>query len=336
MRILMILATSNSQLGGMEKHALELANGLSARGQEIHFASAESYRSGLDKGVTHHAMPAKLSRFNPGLLFRLRGIIKAGDFDIVHAQGSKASALISLVGRITSRQNTIATVHNFKSKYPRSGAFHQIIAVSHTLAGHIGYKNVSVVYNGISARKECASELDTGPPSSERPLWLAVGRLVPAKGFDTLIKAFAKTRGSLWIAGEGPERPRLEQLIAAQNQGERIRLLGHQTCIDALMNAADGIVISSRREGFSYVFAEALMAGKPIIATDVPIANEFLDPEFICPPSEPDQLAELMNNMDFRPEIQLKSRTAAKNHLTLDAMIDNTLEVYSKVAHDPS
>ncbi|WP_404368196.1 glycosyltransferase [Marinobacter sp.] len=329
MRILVILATSDGRSGGMEKHATDLANGLAKRGHEIHFASLSAYHPRLDKGVRAVPIPAGASRFNPLLLFSLAPLVKNGGFDLVHAQGSKAAQITGMLKTLFPRQPCVATIHGFKSRYPRASAFCRIIAVSRGLAEHIGSDNVSVVYNGIDAPPGARELSEPVPPPPATPLWLAVGRLVPAKGFDILIEAFSTVPGTLWIAGEGPERARLEQLIQSSAQQDRIRLLGHRSDTGALMDLADAVVISSRREGFSYVFAEALLAEKPVVATDVPIANEFLDPRFICPTSNPHDLAGLMRGMTFEAGQQQEARQAAKTSLTLDAMTENTLAVYA-------
>jgi glycosyltransferase involved in cell wall biosynthesis len=88
-------------------------------------------------------------------------------------------------------------------------------------------------------------------------------------------------------------------------------------------------VNSSRREGFSYVFAEAMLASKPVISTNVPIANEFLPEHHIYRGESPDGFAKLFNSdLGVMFNDQTAARKRAQQELTLDSMINNTLMVY--------
>lgn len=99
------------------------------------------------------------------------------------------------------------------------------------------------------------------------PLLLALGRLHKVKGFDVLIAAMAQLPGVYCvIAGEGPERGALEQQIAAQNLGERVKLLGWRTDTGALLKVADVFVSSSRHEPLGNMVLEAYSAATPVLA----------------------------------------------------------------------
>lgn len=93
-----------------------------------------------------------------------------------------------------------------------------------------------------------------------------VGRLVPRKRFDLLIRAFEQAAlpgARLVIAGEGRERRRLGRLA-----GERVALLGFRRDVKDLYQAFDVFVCPSSYEPFGRVLAEALDGGVPVIATD--------------------------------------------------------------------
>ena len=114
-----------------------------------------------------------------------------------------------------------------------------------------------------------------------RQLLVAVGRLDPQKGFDLLIRAFASVAHRLedWdltIYGEGAQRPQLEALIKATAISDRISLPGVVRDIAPVYARASAVVHPSRYEGYPNVIAEALAAGKPIIATDCPGATSEL------------------------------------------------------------
>lgn len=316
----------------MEKHCQELANGLSEREHHVTYASSTHHQSKLNGRVEKVSLNADKSRLSPSLLVTILRIIKERQFDVVHAQGSKAASMLQLLAPFIREAKLIATIHGFKSGYPKEKAFCRIIAVSKKLATDIGYRNTEVVYNGVAPPQ--ASERSAPVQVQvqlEHPVWLAAGRLVPVKGFDFLVDAFRHVKGTLLIAGSGPEHKRLEQQIEDTSQQGKVKLLGHREDIPALMDLSDGVVISSRREGFSYVFAEALLAGKPVIATDVPIANEFLDSRFIHHDFNPKIFAHMLTtDTDELLKAQSDTRKRANGSLSLESMIENTITVYSE------
>lgn len=101
---------------------------------------------------------------------------------------------------------------------------------------------------------------------------VGVGRLVAAKGFDDLIRAYALARLGmpLLILGEGPERERLEQQIAAADLAGRVVLAGYLANPFAVVSRAAFLVSASHNEGFPNAIAEAMVLGRPVLATDCP------------------------------------------------------------------
>ena len=98
------------------------------------------------------------------------------------------------------------------------------------------------------------------------PLLLALSRLHPAKGLDTLLHALVREpRAYLWIAGEGPLRAELEQLAASLGVAERVRFLGWRSDRAALLAACDIVVFPSRYEPFGTVSLEAWGYRKPLV-----------------------------------------------------------------------
>ena len=114
----------------------------------------------------------------------------------------------------------------------------------------------------------------------EGALIVSPGNLVPLKGHRLAVEALAGLPGAtLLIAGEGPERPALEALIAARGLGSRARLLGSVApeAMPDLLAAADLMLLPSEREGLANVWIEALACGTPILIADVGGAREVLD-----------------------------------------------------------
>jgi glycosyltransferase involved in cell wall biosynthesis len=101
----------------------------------------------------------------------------------------------------------------------------------------------------------------------ERPVFVSAGRMVPQKGFDDLICAFAQqARGSLIILGEGPLRPALEALVQAQGLAGRVQMPGFLHAPEQVLQAADVYVSASHWEGYPLVLIEAYAAGLPVVA----------------------------------------------------------------------
>lgn len=100
------------------------------------------------------------------------------------------------------------------------------------------------------------------------PLALALGRLHPNKGFDTLIAALAQVPElHLWLAGEGELRDALERQARSLGVASRLRFLGWREDTAALLAAADLLVCPSRLEPLGNVVIEAWAAGVPVVAT---------------------------------------------------------------------
>lgn len=109
---------------------------------------------------------------------------------------------------------------------------------------------------------------------------LAAGRLSPEKGVDVLIEAFARVRrvgARLEIAGDGPERPRLERLVAARGLADRVTFHGHVDEIRPFYRRTRVLAVPSRSEAFGMVVVEALAHGLPIVASACTGPTEILD-----------------------------------------------------------
>jgi glycosyltransferase involved in cell wall biosynthesis len=115
-----------------------------------------------------------------------------------------------------------------------------------------------------------------------KPLrFLNVGRLVPVKGQRDLIRGFkeflpACPNAVLHIAGDGPARESLSALIAELALQNSVSLLGGRSDIPQLINEYDCFVFPSHSEGFSGAIVEAMFAGLPVLASDIPVNREVI------------------------------------------------------------
>lgn len=102
---------------------------------------------------------------------------------------------------------------------------------------------------------------------ADAPLVVALGRLHPNKGFDTLLDALAQAKGVyLWLAGEGPLDHALKRQAHTLGIEDRVRFLGWRQDVGALLAAADMLVCSSRSEPLGNTIIEAWSARLPVVA----------------------------------------------------------------------
>ena len=110
------------------------------------------------------------------------------------------------------------------------------------------------------------------------PALVAVGRLMPQKGFDVLIDALpavvaAHPQAVLTIYGDGPDKALLEARADRNGVRGAIHFAGHSAHVLAQVAAADLYISSSRYEGFSNAILEAMALGATVVATDCPGAT---------------------------------------------------------------
>jgi glycosyltransferase involved in cell wall biosynthesis len=167
--------------------------------------------------------------------------------------------------------------------YPRAD---HIIAVSNgvrsDLMSHFGVRPERIASIPNPYDLERIAREGEAPPEIPLPerFMVSVGRLVGAKGFEDLIDAYALADPDipLCILGDGPDRDRLEDHIAARGLKRRVRMLGYAKNPFSIVVRADLFLSASHCEGFPNAMAEAMALGRPIIATDCPSGPaELLD-----------------------------------------------------------
>jgi len=346
-KVLLVLASQG--MGGLEKHTLELSEGLYTNGVEVHLIAPQNLCQSVQnpKIKVHHFEFAN-SRYNPIQLFKIYKLVRKIDPDIVHYQANKAAQIGGLLSKFLHIP-AVCTIHNLKknlsflksfkstiavSTFERFQkaqvlkSFKSTIAVSRNVAQNFPDTTTPVIiYNGI--QKESLQPKTHYRNSDEGSIrWISVGRLVDAKGFDILLNAFAQVPGTLKIVGDGPRMQELTSLCTLNKLDDRVEFLGQRDDVIKLLQESDICVVSSRNEGFSYVIAEALVHQTPVISTDVPVANEFFGDEKICAVGDVNALSELMqraanNNLNYSREF-----TFASENFTIEAMVNKTIDHY--------
>jgi glycosyltransferase involved in cell wall biosynthesis len=163
-----------------------------------------------------------------------------------------------------------------------------------------------------------------------------VRRLTPRTGVDVLLQAFAHVDDDtvLLVAGEGPERERLERLAYELGVAGSVRFLGgvSEERLVELYRAADVTVVPSvSLEGFGLVVLESLACGTPVIGSDVgglPEALADLEPRCVVPAGDPAALAERLG----RPLPRAEVCRAQAEHFSWKRSVERHARLYERVA----
>ena len=213
--------------------------------------------------------------------------------------------------------------------FPRA---HAIVAVSEGVKEDlvrqfsIAPERITVVPNPVDLERIRRASVD--PIASDDfvnggPSIVSVGRLVPLKGFDLLIRAFARLdpslRARLVIIGDGDERGSLERLIAELALTGRVTLVGRQANPWKYMARADVVALASRSEAIPNVIGEAQALGRPVVATNCSAGvAEYLDQGrygLLVPPDDVDALAtgleRMLKDEDFRRTLAARATSRA-------------------------
>ena len=189
--------------------------------------------------------------------------------------------------------------------------------------------SVALLYNGVPA----TSGPDTDPPPAEagsrRLVIGAVGRLVPEKGFDVLLRALAGLpEADLVVMGDGPERAGLEHLGRQLGLQDRITFTGWVEPPWTARWRCDVLAVPSRVEGFGLVAVEALGAGIAVVgARSGGLPEVVADGEtgLLVPPDDPEALAEALRRIRddpaWRAELAERGRADARRRFSVEAMM---------------
>jgi len=200
---------------------------------------------------------------------------------------------------------------------------------------------VKVIYNGVDDRVFTEA---TGAPQPD-PTVVMVARIDPIKDIMSFIEAAAKVKermpeAKFVVYGSVSVPSYYEQCLARKEElqlGNSFIFAGHTSNTSAAYQSGDVIVLSSISEAFPYSVVEAMMTGKPVVATDVGGVKEALaDTGILVRPREPDELAEgimkLLRHPELRVELGREGRQRALSLFTLDRVLELHLKSYIKLA----
>lgn len=318
--------TSSTFFGGPERQMLGLAEAMAGH-IETSFASfPEDDRCSAflhevrARGFPSVALAADFPRVRPAIR-ELTATIREIDCDVLLCHGYKANML----GRVAARRAGIPAVavsRGWTGETSRVKLYDwldrrhlrlmdHVVCVSHGQAEkvrrwcRVPESRLSVIHN--SARLAAFESSDPAArgrllsyfAKGTEQVVLAAGRLSPEKGFGVLVESAATICHDspcvgVALFGEGRERGELERRIGELGLTGRVALPGFRTDLDALIGAADVVVLPSFTEGLPNVALEAGAAGVPVVATAVGGTPEVIADGvtgLLVPPGNPAALA---------------------------------------------
>lgn len=361
----LLVVIDEMEVGGSQRQIVHLLTGIDRERWQpelVYFRNHSFLIERLSRaGIPVHFLP-KRGRLDPGFLMRFAGLLKHGDYDLIHAF-SVTGELWTVLAKIVAgcRTPLIASERNQQVRKPAwywpvkrfvlsrsAGVIANSEAGAQTTAKHtrVAQSFFDTIPNGVEIPSEAspaereATRADVGAPA-DRPLCLFVGRLVPQKNLDCLIAAMAELapgrRPWLAIAGDGPLREHVRSLAAASGVEGDIRLLGERSDATRLMQAADFLVLPSHFEGLSNSLLEAMAAGCPVIASAVGGTPELIEhgrTGLLFPSNDSQALAscidDLCTDAGKRSVLSRQARDYVSRTYGIRALVDATTAVYER------
>jgi glycosyltransferase involved in cell wall biosynthesis len=334
----LLLLVASLQGGGAERQLSDMANYWAAKGWQVNLATwsgpevADFYaldfrirRLTFESG-SKDATRASRIRANLGRVARLRKSLVAARPDAVLSFMTESNLLAILAGAGLNVRVIVS-----ERVQP---AFHETLPWTWRILRRVLYRWADAVVAQTQdtaqwLRRNCRTAVTVIPnalrvlpePSSERTtLIVAVGRLTRQKGFDLLLRAFARIAGTfpdwrLALVGEGEERENLTRLRGELLLDERVEFIGQTSDVVGWMARAGLIVQPSRFEGFPNVVLEGMGLGAAVISADCPSGPSDMIEDGVngrlVPVDDVDGLAKVMTELMSSPAERARLGRAA-------------------------
>jgi len=283
--ICFLTGTMNA-FAGAERMTAVIANALSQRGYRVHILSLADSHScfALHPKLSHHAIFESRPSFKRHYLTavgRIRRYVTEHDVDVL-VEVDPMLTWFTLPALAGTSVNRVAWEHcHFGEDLGNPARRVARWLAAHTAAGIVVLTVADQALWQAAIRHRFDVRVIANPLPFDLPrelaprhtqVVLAVGRLVPAKGFDVLLKAWRQVSHDapgwrLEIVGDGPEREALELLATQLDITNTVSMPGARQDIEAAYLDASIFCMSSRYEGFGLVLLEAMSHGLPVVAT---------------------------------------------------------------------
>ena len=331
--------------GGAERVLVYIANWLANSGWEVNIAHFKSHKHKpfykispniniIPLGISskHHGSLPLILRISvyAKQTLKLRRAIRSNGSNVV-VSFMDAANVLSIFSLIGSGIPVIACERNNPSMHKISKNVNIARNVLYPMSAMVTVQTKEASYHFSESMQGKMYSIPNPVPVKNfkelKPIWsmstkkiVAVGRLDKQKGFDVLLNAFSifarKNPGwTLTIAGEGPERLQLEQIIKNLSLENIVELPGNIDDVRVLLKECSIFVLSSRYEGFPNVLLEAMASGRPVVSTDCKSGpSEILEhgrSGLLVPPEQPRALADAIEKLASSPDLAEKLRILA-------------------------
>lgn len=296
---------TSMELGGAQRVALNLATGLIERGYDVDLVLVDA-RGELLRELPDTVTVVDLDASRvANSLFPLRQYISQREPDTVYSMLTETNVITILAHSLArSDSRLVISEHNMMSDsvtnrkdafilklagitYPRAD---HVVAVSEGVREDVldvvglNESGVTRIYNPVDIDRiqtHAAEPVNHPWLDGDYDVVISAGRHVPQKGFDTLIRAFARLDGNnarLILLGKGDQTDALRQVAVEEGVDATVDFLGFVDNPFAYIARANTFVLSSKHEGFGMVLVEAMACGCPVVSTDCPSGPaEILD-----------------------------------------------------------
>lgn len=314
-----------------------------------------------------HILNKKSSPYHPILILKIGRLLQKINPDIVHVHLFPAFYWAALAKKIFGLKSKFlftehATFNRRQSIFwwkPLElfvyRQYQQIICISggveNRMKKYIQGKFITKIENGIPLEKyrqnnpvclnaSLAKQVESLHSIKENKLILSVGRLVPDKNQQTMIRMMTVLSSDylLLIVGEGQCRTELEKLIQSLKLENRIFLLGTQTDIPYLIKQAHAGIFTSKVEGFGLAALEMMASGLPVAFSSVPGLNELCpDESLMASQDDYNQFAiiikRLMQDESYYQQMKEKCLSRSDTY-SIQEMANKHIKLYQQVLSD--
>lgn len=366
MRIVLLI--TDLERGGAPLRVARLARGLRALGMQVAvgcLAGAGPVVAELERdGIRTFACGARSAR-DVGALLRLRRWLLRLRPDLLHSFLTHANVAARVVGAwvgtpvisstatvevergwhawIERRTRSLDRGHTVNSRVLAQHVVHTFgrdprrVFITPPAIGLSALRELREPSRRAALRQAQRAELQIGEHEF-MVLW--AGRMDPVKRLEIVIRAaeiLNDIPARFVLAGDGPDRARVERLLRTSSAAGRTALPGWQSHLAPLLAAADAFMLPSLTEGTSNALLEAMAAGLAVVAHDIPSIREFATPERarLVAGAEPAAYAAALRGLWAEPQAREGLGRAAAawawSTLTEDAAAQATRSIYERV-----